>query len=1398
MLRSKRSQCVIISGESGSGKTETTKHLVRQIVEISRAATINKLEDRILQVNPLLEAFGNAQTSMNSNSSRFGKFIELGFDKNGSVVGASISHYLLEKSRVVGHAYGERNFHIFYYLLAGVQSSRKKYNLTVASDYRYLRSHAAPSAEYAQATYVGGAVGSGSQPPPAPEDTAETRRLEARSFGKLDTLMEDIGFTPPQREHLSALLAAILHLGNIEFKSNDRDEAVVSNDKAIRHVAEIFDLPIKDIGDALTIITTVTGGDTIKRHVTVEQAVEARDAMAKIMYQFIFGWIVRFVNKLFMTAASIAQQTARAVDAAADGDQTATAEAVATSKAISSKMLGAQRAHAATVQEAHATIGILDIFGFENFARNSFEQLCINTANESLANYFIQHVFKWEQDEYAREGIQWQHVSFLDNQECLSLLTGRPIGIFAVLDEESHFPRASDQSFIAKLTYQFGKHPYFIKHPKLGTDAFIVNHFASRVSYDATFFLEKNRDTVPEAILQLLRSTNVSLLDEILESEPSLQVAAPDAAAAGPSADPRGVGRQNSNKKVTRGNSKKLLRAPSKKAALGTVSKAGGNKSRVRSTVAMIFRESLAELMKKVGDATPHFVRCIKPNAGKVHGLFDKEYILLQLSYAGVLDTVRVRRQGYALRISFDDFVSRYKVTAFRLSDPLPATPESCSRILNAVVGPEGWQIGISRVFVKAQQTERLDAIADEFFRKIVVVQKATREALARLQFARLAQKRREEEERIKQQQRLEEEQRLAEEQRLLEEERIRQIEAELARQQETFRQEQLKQERLALQAEMESRLAQEQERQAELDRNAQSFLQMDVDYQNLDDSGNVLSREYNPTNRPPSPRPSAAAPEIAPRIPSRGASLLPPAERHRRTMSVGPGSGSQTDLPHPLSEEQIYREMIEQQLWYHGMLSRTDAERKLASKNVGTFLVRVADNQMGFCISLRRPEGCKHYPVAMQKDRFWVIGEEADNFASLLEVVEHYRFLTISTDGDRLMYDELVQEQYGYSDQIDLVSVARVRRNAQIRADCEFAQQIARQETARAKRKMQQQSLQAPPVAIPSIPQLTVNQRPLASQPTSQPSIPQIVLGGTSPVAVRRGVNGPAPVAVPSMERSASPAPYESRTPRAESPVTTSLSYMLKGEELEAFNQEIERIKSLLRIEARMIDAAEKLVKGGTMSKHAQNERVMSLEDAYSNQEQLTVRLREMEAMGPQARVEWAKKAIYQRNFDFDSASSPASSRSGTMSGRGRALRPNLFDIERVPAGLVTPTTPTTPTAFASSPTSRSAATFNYPSSTTSSTSSTSSFGSPAQVSSIANVNRGAVMSRPTHVDAAPHVQSIPVGTAQLVTRTTSLASPDSTTSLDSVTKGVTKKRWAKNNPLQGNGINTRVASRK
>lgn len=388
MMHQKKNQCIVISGESGAGKTESANFMVQQLTQLGKAPNRN-LEERILQVNPLMEAFGNAKTVINDNSSRFGKYLEMFFTTTGTVIGAKITEYLLEKSRVISQAPGEQNFHIFYYVHDGLPSEDKNhiYHLRDNASYRYINENSSGTPDIV---------------------SLSANRVR---FKAIQHCFDIIGFKPEEVSCIYGILAAILHTGNIEFQDRESevyagDAVEVANMELVDIVARLLGLVPKDLVDCLVSTGMVARGEIIIRENTMPEATDARDAMAKTLYGRLFSWIVNKINILLRPDKSVYRD------------------------------------------ESSRIIGILDIFGFENFTTNSFEQLCINIANEQIQYYFNQHIFAWEMQEYINEGIDGKVITFVDNRPLLDMFLMKPMGLLALLDEESHFPKATDLTLV--------------------------------------------------------------------------------------------------------------------------------------------------------------------------------------------------------------------------------------------------------------------------------------------------------------------------------------------------------------------------------------------------------------------------------------------------------------------------------------------------------------------------------------------------------------------------------------------------------------------------------------------------------------------------------------------------------------------------------------------------------------------------------------------------------------------------------------------------------------------------------------------------------------------------------------------------------------------------------------
>ncbi|MBN3323059.1 MYO5B protein, partial [Atractosteus spatula] len=565
MAREERNQSIIISGESGAGKTVSAKFAMRYFAVVGGSARQTSVEERVLATNPIMEAFGNAKTTRNDNSSRFGKYIEIGFGCQGDIIGAHMRTYLLEKSRVVFQAPEERNYHIFYQLCTSWDLPELcALRLAPAEQFRYTRQ------------------GGGAQTPGTADgaDLERTRRALAV-----------LGVQADQQMELFRILAALLHLGNIEIRASSRDgerSSINVDDVALAVFVKMLGVERSQMAHWLCHRRLVVAGETLVKPMPWQQACEARDALAKHVYGQLFSWVVRRLN----AALQAPRRTPKSF------------------------------------------IGVLDIYGFEMFERNSFEQFCINYANEKLQQQFTQRVFQLEQEEYVREGIPWSRVEFSDNQPCIALIEG-PLGVLDLLDEECRMPKGSDETWARKLYEQHqnqNPNPHFGK-PRMSDTAFVILHFADRVQYECEGFLDKNRDTVFEEPINILKASQSELVAELFQEEPA----------------------------------EGALTLPGLKSVLPNGSLRAGRRSGLstireyKQTVGFQFRQSLRLLMDTLNSTTPHYVRCIKPNDLKQPFLFDPKRAVQQLRACGVLETIRISAAGYPSRQVRNTVVEKFK-----------------------------------------------------------------------------------------------------------------------------------------------------------------------------------------------------------------------------------------------------------------------------------------------------------------------------------------------------------------------------------------------------------------------------------------------------------------------------------------------------------------------------------------------------------------------------------------------------------------------------------------------------------------------------------------------------------------------------------------------------------------
>eukprot|EP01088_Endostelium_zonatum_P014079 TRINITY_DN294_c0_g2_i1.p1 TRINITY_DN294_c0_g2~~TRINITY_DN294_c0_g2_i1.p1 ORF type:complete len:1666 (-),score=459.95 TRINITY_DN294_c0_g2_i1:2-4921(-) len=583
MREDKVNQSIIISGESGAGKTETMKLILQYL-----AAMTNKhseIEQKILESNPVMEAFGNAKTGRNNNSSRFGKFIEIHFTPEGSIKGAQIIQYLLEKSRLVYQAQGERNFHVFYMLCAATGAEKEKYKVLSPKEYAYLNQSGCVNIE---------------------------GQDEAEEFERLKMAMQTLEITDTLLDSVFKTVSAVLWLGNLKFKDAGGGKSAVENRDAMKVVGELLGLDPAQLEAQLTVRTMNVRGQELKIPLTAELASDNRDGLVKTIYSKLFDWVIKKINSTIFN------------------------------------------------QVGTSFIGILDIFGFENFAVNSFEQLCINYANEKLQQHFNQTIFKLEQQEYEKEKIDWSKVDFKDNQLCLELIEEKnPPGIISLLDEACRFPKATDETFVEKLHSAHEKHENYSKPKRDWKKYFVVKHYAGEVSYDVKGFLEKNKDIVQPDLLAFLKTSSMPLLVQLFEN-------------------------------VQTDMAKSI-------------------------TVGTNFKNQLLSLMKILSTTYPHYVRCIKPNAQKVPENFDNEMILAQLRYAGMLETIKIRQKGYPIRYPMKEFYGRYKCIAPGVKIEGGDYRKACQQLLEAKPdNKDNWQVGLTKIFMRDKHYNFLEEERDK------------------------------------------------------------------------------------------------------------------------------------------------------------------------------------------------------------------------------------------------------------------------------------------------------------------------------------------------------------------------------------------------------------------------------------------------------------------------------------------------------------------------------------------------------------------------------------------------------------------------------------------------------------------------------------------------------------
>nr|XP_040017636.1 unconventional myosin-Va-like [Gasterosteus aculeatus aculeatus] len=628
MARDERNQSIIVSGESGAGKTVSAKYAMRYFATVSCSSSEASVEERVLASNPIMEALGNAKTTRNDNSSRFGKYIEIGFDQKHCIIGANMRTYLLEKSRVVFQADEERNYHIFYQLCASSHLPEfKAFKLGCADDFHYTNQ--------------------GQSPVIAGVDDAKDMCNTRRAFSML-------GIGESDQMAIYQIIAAILHLSNVEVKDQSAERSSISPENAHLVVfCELMGVPCEEMAHWLCHRKLKTTTETFVKPVSKINAVNGRDALAKHIYARVFSWIVCSVNNALKSAA-----------------------------------------------KQSSFIGVLDIYGFETFDVNSFEQFCINYANEKLQQQFNLHVFKLEQEEYLREEISWTLIDFADNQPCIDLIEAK-LGVLDLLDEECKMPKGSDDTWAQKLYNTLLKQNAHFDKPRMSNRAFIVHHFADKVEYQCDGFLEKNKDTVNEEQINVLKKSKVDWLLKLFED------------------DEKATSSRNTRASVT--------------------GRAGQSQRDNKKTVGLQFRQSLHLLMDTLNATTPHYVRCIKPNDNKSPFIMDPVRAVQQLRACGILETIRISAAGFPSRWTYQEFFSRYRVL-MKQKDVFHDGKQTCKNLLEKLVKNQHlYQFGKNKIFFRAGLVAYLEKLRSDKLRMACVrIQKTIRCWLARKKYLRM------------------------------------------------------------------------------------------------------------------------------------------------------------------------------------------------------------------------------------------------------------------------------------------------------------------------------------------------------------------------------------------------------------------------------------------------------------------------------------------------------------------------------------------------------------------------------------------------------------------------------------------------------------------------------------
>ncbi|CAG9536769.1 unnamed protein product, partial [Cercopithifilaria johnstoni] len=622
MKSNNRDQCIFISGESGSGKTESAKLVIQFLATIS--GQHSWIEQQVLEANPIMEAFGNAKTIRNDNSSRFGRNIDLYFTSDGAIEGARFEHYLLEKSRILSQASDERNYHIFYCLFAGLTESEKhELSLSNVKDFYYLNQ--------------GGAV-------------EIEGRNDAADLAEIRSSMKVLMFKDSEIWSIFKILAAILHTGNIKYivtTMDDIETVEIRDTDEIERVANLLLVEKQSLVKALTRRNLLIGVERVVSYLSAEQILNVRDVFVKAVYHRLFLHIIEKINEA---------------------------------------MNGVRKE-----RSQKSTISILDIFGFENLLRNSFEQFCINYTNEVLHQLFINFMFKMEQSTYDLERINWGPIEVVSNKGVLDLIALGPMSVMSIMDEESVLPMGTDQGMLKKLHIHHESKEGLYFRPQSDLDkSFGIAHYAGTVFYHSKGFIDKNRDNFSSDLLELLHGSEFRLLrllfDDVYDYDMSVM----------------------------------------------------RNK---HPTVASHFRKSLQNLVTSLEQKEPFFIICIVPNAIKQPLFMEREIVYKQMRYMSLLEMVRIRKSGYPIRYQYEYFVGRYRLLVDGIGPPHKIDCRVASRrICDIVLGPRAdIRLGKTMVFLKEAQHLLLQQEQERMLiLRVTTIQKIIRGWIHRTQFKQM------------------------------------------------------------------------------------------------------------------------------------------------------------------------------------------------------------------------------------------------------------------------------------------------------------------------------------------------------------------------------------------------------------------------------------------------------------------------------------------------------------------------------------------------------------------------------------------------------------------------------------------------------------------------------------